>query len=66
MDTESLRHALTTHEFLSSVIEDERQAEMLGVGGVPAFIASRKAALTGVQPVENLRQLVNRVRSLER
>ena len=56
---------LTTHEFLSSVIEDERQAEMLGVSGVPAFIASRKAALTGVQPVENLRPLVNRGRSLE-
>jgi predicted DsbA family dithiol-disulfide isomerase len=66
MDAGSLRQALLTHEFLSSVIDDEREAELLGVSGVPAFIAARKAALTGVQPAENLRQLVDRARSLVR
>jgi predicted DsbA family dithiol-disulfide isomerase len=32
-------------------------------GGVPAFVANRQAALTGVQPVENLKKLVERVRA---
>ena len=40
----------------------EREAQALGVMGVPAFIAGRKAdrraALSGVQPVENLKKLV--------
>jgi predicted DsbA family dithiol-disulfide isomerase len=63
MDSGALRQALVTHEFLSSVIEDEREAALFGISGVPAFIAARKIALTGVQPVENLRQLVDRARS---
>jgi predicted DsbA family dithiol-disulfide isomerase len=62
MDSDSLRHALETHEFEKSVTEDEREAEALGVRGVPAFIAGRRddrrAALSGVQPVENLKKLV--------
>ena len=58
MDGDSLRQALKTHKFEKSVLEDEREAARLGVSGVPAFIANRKAALSGVQPVENLKKLV--------
>jgi len=58
LDSRSLRNALATHEFLPSVLSDEREAGALGINGVPAFVAERKAALTGVQPVENLRRLV--------
>lgn len=62
MDGDSLRRALETHEFEKSVREDEREAEAIGVRGVPAFIAGRRAdriaALSGVQPVENLKKLV--------
>ena len=58
LDGDSLRQALKTHEFEKSVLEDEREAEALGVRGVPAFIANRQAALSGVQPVENLKKLV--------
>ena len=61
-DGDSLRKALTSHEFSASVQADEREAARLGVSGVPAFVANRKAALTGVQPVENLRQLIESVR----
>jgi predicted DsbA family dithiol-disulfide isomerase len=63
LDGDSLRLALERHEFEKSVLEDELEAEALGVGGVPAFVANRRAALTGVQPVENLKRLVERVRS---
>jgi len=62
LDSGSLRQALTSHEFAASVIADEQEAARLGVSGVPAFIANRKAALSGVQPVENLRKLIESVR----
>jgi len=58
MDGNSLRQALETYEFEKSVQEDEREAEAIGVRAVPAFIANRRAALSGVQPVENLKKLV--------
>lgn len=63
LDGESLRQALESHEFEKSVLKDEQDAETLGLSGVPAFIANRRAALTGVQPVENLKQLLEYVRS---
>jgi predicted DsbA family dithiol-disulfide isomerase len=59
LEAKSLRQTLAGHEFEKSVLDDEREAEALGVSGVPAFIVDRKAALSGVQPVENLKQLVD-------
>lgn len=64
LDDEALRVALENREYERDVLEDEREAESLGVTGVPAFIFDRKAALTGVQSVENLRRAVEHVRSL--
>jgi len=58
LNADSLRQALNTHEFEESVLADEREAANLGVSGVPAFIANRKAALSGVQPLENLKKLI--------
>jgi len=62
LESDSLREALVSHEFAASVLADEGEAARLGVSGVPAFVASRKAALSGVQPVENLMQLIETVR----
>ena len=62
-DSHSLRKALHSQEFVASVLADEHEAARLGVRGVPAFIANRKAALSGVQPVENLRKMIEGVRS---
>ena len=62
LDRNSLGQALTTHEFEANVLADEREAARLGLSGVPAFIANRRAALSGVQPVENLRRLIESVR----
>jgi predicted DsbA family dithiol-disulfide isomerase len=63
LDNHSLQQALATHEFLESVLADEYDAGSLGVRGVPAFIANRKAALSGVQPIENLKKLVESMRA---
>jgi len=60
LNGESLRGALETHEFEASVLDDVREAQRLGISGVPAFVADRKLALSGVQPGENLRRLVDR------
>jgi predicted DsbA family dithiol-disulfide isomerase len=37
-----------------------------GISGVPAFVADRRVAISGVQPVEGLRELVQHVKSLDR
>ena len=62
LDSSSLRQALTTRQFEKSVLADERAAARLSVSGVPAFIANRRATLSGVRPVEHLKQLVEQVR----
>lgn len=64
LESDSLRRALESHEFEKSVLADEHEAEALGVGGIPAFIANRRVALSGVQTVENLKRLVEHARAL--
>jgi predicted DsbA family dithiol-disulfide isomerase len=64
LDGESLLEALEKKAYLPAVLADESEAEELGIHGVPAFIADRKAALSGVQPVESLRRLIEQARSL--
>ena len=64
LDGDALRRALASREFEPGVLADEREAEALGVSGVPAFVADRRAALAGVQPAGNLRRLVAHARSL--
>ena len=66
LDGPSLRVALERHEFEKSVLVDEQEADRLGIEGVPAFVAERKAALSGVQPAENLRQLVSQFEVLRK
>ncbi len=66
LDGPSLRIALERHEFEKSVLVDEQEADRLGIEGVPAFVAERKAALSGVQPAENLRQLVSQFEVLRK
>ncbi len=64
LDAPGLRAALEAREFEPGVLADEREAAELGVGGVPAFVADRRLALSGVQHVERLRELVARARGL--
>lgn len=59
LDADSLLESLQAKEFTGSVIKDELYAEQIGLNTVPAFVANRKNGLTGLQPVENLRRLIN-------
>jgi len=60
LDGYELRSALTLHQFEMQVVADEREASALGVHAVPAFVANRRAALSGVQAVSALAALVDR------
>jgi len=62
LDSGSLAVALRNREFEKSVLEDEQMANQLGISAVPAFVANRQEALSGVQPVEHLKKLVDHVR----
>lgn len=57
-----LRRALATFAFEQHVIDDEELAKQTDVGSVPAFIANGRYGVIGVQPVDVLRQLVDRAR----
>jgi predicted DsbA family dithiol-disulfide isomerase len=63
LDSSELREALENHLYLDDVLADEREAKKLGLSGVPAFVANRTAALSGVQPLETLQKLIERARS---
>lgn len=60
LDDSSLRTALETKQFEPDVLSDENEAATLGLHSVPAFIFNRRFALTGVQPLTALEELVNR------
>ena len=58
-----LRAALVGRAFEQHVIDDEDEARDMDVGSVPAFIADGKFGVIGVQPVEVLRDLIDRARA---
>jgi len=60
LDDSSLHAALETRQLEPSVIADEREAADLGVHAVPAFVFNRRFALSGVQPLAALEQMVDR------
>ena len=60
MPGEALRAALVSRAFEQAVIDDEEIARHTDVGSVPAFIANGKFGVIGAQPVEVLRELVDR------
>jgi predicted DsbA family dithiol-disulfide isomerase len=64
LDTSSLRNALEYRESEASVLADEREADELGVNGVPAIEADRRVALSGVQSLAGLQEVVSRARAM--
>ena len=64
LEGDDLRQALDNNLYRDNVLADQREAKKLGLRGVPAFIANRKIALSGVQSLEALQKLVEDARSL--
>lgn len=63
LDSQELVGSLENDEFLEDVLEDEALASELGITGVPAFVADRRAGLVGVQTSEALVSLTESVRT---
>lgn len=64
LEGDDLRDALDNELYLENVLADEREAKKLGLRGVPAFVANRKIALSGVQSPQALQKFVEDARSL--
>jgi predicted DsbA family dithiol-disulfide isomerase len=60
LDDASLRAALESKQFEPDVLADEQEAAELGIHAIPAFVADRRFALSGVQPVTMLEEMVKR------
>ena len=63
LDESSLRVALNEKLFEAAVIADENEATRIGVHAVPAFVANRQYALSGVQTLTALTELIERARA---
>ena len=64
LEGDDLREVLANDLYLENVLADEREAKKLGLSGVPAIVANRRIALSGVQSLEALQKLVEHARSL--
>jgi len=58
LDGQALRVALEQRDFEKSVLAEERDAERYGIRAVPAFVAGGQMMLSGVQPLDRLKDLV--------
>jgi predicted DsbA family dithiol-disulfide isomerase len=58
LDGEALLAALRRRDYEAAVLADVRNSETLGIRAVPAFVANGRAILSGVQSVENLKELI--------
>jgi predicted DsbA family dithiol-disulfide isomerase len=58
LDGEALRAALEEGHYKESVLSDEGDAASYGVRAVPSYVIGKQVTLSGVQPLERLKDLV--------
>jgi predicted DsbA family dithiol-disulfide isomerase len=61
LDETEIRHMLTGTELTEEVRKDEYEAQVLGVRGVPFFVINRKYAVSGAQPTEVFKEVLEKV-----
>ena len=59
LDGQEVEKVLTSDIYAKEVREDEREAALIGIHGVPYFIIGGKYGLSGAQPSEVLKQAIN-------
>ena len=59
LDENEVDELLKGDKYAAEVRNDEREAAMLGIHGVPYFVIGGKYGLSGAQPVEVLKQAIN-------
>ncbi|SHG09766.1 DsbA family oxidoreductase [Ornithinibacillus halophilus] len=61
LDAEEVEEMLKTDEYGNKVRFDENQAKQIGVQGVPFFVFNEKYAVSGAQPVETFKEVLDKV-----
>ena len=60
LDAEEAREVLAGDRYAEQVRADERDAQRFGISGVPFFVVDRTYGVSGAQPAEVLRQVLER------
>jgi predicted DsbA family dithiol-disulfide isomerase len=60
LDAAEVRAVLAEDRYAAEVRHDEEQAQRLGITGVPFFVIDGKYGVSGAQPAEILRQVLDR------
>ncbi len=66
LDPVEIRNILKSDTFREEVLQDQEEAEQIGVNGVPFFVFNHKYAVSGAQPTDVFRQVLDKVRLEER
>ncbi len=61
LDRDEVKEMLVSGEMAEEVRADEREAQQVGVTGVPYYLINKKYALTGAQPTELFVQALQQV-----
>jgi predicted DsbA family dithiol-disulfide isomerase len=62
MDAPQLERFLTREESASAVREEEQQARMLGISGVPFYLINKTISFSGAQPAETFLDALSRTK----
>src|SRR3712207_1643479 len=60
LDADEVRAVLDEGRYVGAVRGDEAEAQALGIRGVPFFVVDRKYGVSGAQPADVLRQVLDR------
>lgn len=58
---EAIQEMLGSDAFRESVVDDEREADELGITGVPFFVINREYGISGAQGVETFRSILTEI-----
>jgi predicted DsbA family dithiol-disulfide isomerase len=60
LDADEVRTVLDEGRYVAAVRADEAEAQAIGVRGVPFFVVDRRYGVSGAQPAEVLRQVLDK------
>ncbi len=60
LDADEVRGALDENRYVGAVRADEAEAQAIGIRGVPFFVVDRKYGVSGAQPAEVLREVLDK------
>lgn len=63
LDDEEVGKVYNSADFTENVIEDIQRAQQIGVKGVPFFVFNEKVALSGAQPIDTFKQVIQKVKN---